>query len=361
MRSFYEKIKPAVYTVFFLLLTFLILSHSQKSLYYTLNGLNLWFSKMIPSLLPFMILSGIMVRLHLTEGFASLLHPVIAPLFRVRKNVTYAMIMGFLCGFPMGARVTSDLLERNMITKREAEYLLAFCNNIGPVYFMSFVIPILQRRLLGPYLFGMYGLPLLYGLLLRYTAYRDLAENTCLCAGKPAYPAVGRSKSSGAFGAAGNGRSKLSKIRQSELSACEESRPLMLLEQIDDSIHSGIQSILMLGGYMILFNLLNLVPDVFCEALAARSGNVFWKKLPLLVAPVLEITGGIGMLKDSMPLFVLVLLPFGGLSCIAQTYSIIRYNDLSIQDYIKHKLALTGMTLAYYMLWKVLFPGTFLV
>lgn len=333
VRTFFEKTKPVVYTVFFMLLTFLILSNSQKSLYYTLNGLNLWFSKMIPSLLPFMILSGIMVRLHLTEGFASLLHPVISPLFKVRKNVTYAMIMGFLCGFPMGARVTSDLLERNMITKREADYLLAFCNNIGPVYFMSFVIPILNRRLLIPYLFGMYGLPLLYGLILRYTAYRELSDSPCPSAGRSAF----------------------------ELSFCKGPRPLMLLEQIDDSINSGIQSILMLGGYMILFNLLNLLPDVLCEYLASHTGYIFLKRLPLLISPVLEITGGIGMLKDSIPLFVLILLPFGGLSCIAQTYSIIRYNDLSIHDYIKHKLVLTGITSGYYLLWYVLLPGTFLL
>lgn len=336
-----EQVRKALYTLFFLLLTVLILTNSQKSLYYALNGLDLWFTKMIPSLFPFMILSGIMIRLKLTEGFAAILYPVLSPIWRVQKNVIYAMIMGFLCGFPMGAKVTCDLLKRDMITEREAHFLLAFCNNIGPVYFLSFVIPLLHRRLLWPYLFGMYGLPFLYGLLLRYTAYRDLS-----------------SISSGA------GRAEQEhRISGKALTACEKggADPLLLLEQIDDAITSSIQSILMLGGYMILFNLLNLIPDAITTAPVMKNMGAMAAQLPVLLAPVLEITGGLGMMGDRYPLPVLLLLPFGGLSCIAQTYSMIRGTSLSIHSYVFHKLALTGITAAYYAAWYLLFPGSFLV
>lgn len=323
-----QKLKNIFYTLFFILLTFLILTHSRRSLYYALTGLNLWFTKMIPTLLPFMILSGIMVRLKLTENIASIIHPVIAPIWRVNKNVTYGMLMGFLCGFPMGARVTCDLLSRNMITRKEADFLLAFCNNIGPVYFVGFVMSTLQRKLFWPYLFGMYGLPLLYGLFLRYTVFQDMT--------------VG--------------------IHVRELRACTSAnKPLHLLEQIDESINAGIQSILMLGGYMIFFNLLNLVPDVCIKLLSSQEGFAFLNRLPSAIAPILEITGGIGMLGDSMPILVLLLLPFGGLSCIAQTYSIIRHSGLSIYNYIRHKLILTAITLGYYMLWHLLFRESFLL
>ena len=143
-------------TFLFLALLGCILTHSGLSLYYAGAGLELWFQKMIPSLLPFMILSGVMVRMRLTDKAAMILYPIVRPILKVRKNVCYAMLMGFLCGFPMGARVVDDLYMRQMITKREAEYLLAFCNNIGPVYFCSFVLPLLGRKLVFPYLFGMY-------------------------------------------------------------------------------------------------------------------------------------------------------------------------------------------------------------
>lgn len=329
-KSFHSKLRQIIYTIFFLLMTVLILTNSQKSLYFALNGLNLWFSKMIPTLLPFMILSGIMIRLNLTENFAVILHPVFYPSFRVRKNVTYAMIMGFLCGFPMGARVTGDLLDRNLISKREAEYLLGFCNNIGPVYFTGFVLPLLNRQLVWPYLAGMYGLPLLYGLILRYTTFKDIAA-----------------------------------FSECTMESRRESHTaLTLLSQIDDAITSSVQNILMLGGYMILFNLFQLIPEVLSDLLIpylSSSAAICIKKISLMLAPILEITGGLGLLKNSMPLWSLLVLPFGGLSCIAQTYSTIRHSGLDINDYIRHKLILTGITVIYYALWRLLFPNSFLI
>lgn len=307
--------------LFCLLLIGCILTHSALSLSYASMGLELWFTKMIPTLLPFMILSGIMVRMQLTEKLAMLIYPVVGPIFRVRKNVCYCMMMGFLCGFPMGARVISELYVRQMITKREAEFLLSFCNNIGPVYFCSFVLPLLERKLIFPYLFGMYGIPLLYGLILRFTVFRDLEMNPL----KIHY---------------GTG-----------LCCCEEKqRNTMerLLKETNEAVFASLQSMLILGGYMILFNLLNLVPHIIL------GHQVF------LTAPLLEITGGLIQLKDTLPLYSLLTLSFGGLSCIAQTYSCISETDLSICNYILHKVFLTFLNGMFYLCWSLLDPASFL-
>lgn len=306
-----------LYTLFFLILTGSILTHSQISLYYAFTGLQLWYDKMIPSLLPFMLLSGMMIRMQLTEGFCTLLYPVIRPLYHVRRNVCYGMIMGFLCGFPMGARVTADLLSEQLITHREAEFLLSFCNNIGPVYFLSFVMPLLHRRLLWPYLAGMYALPLAYGLVLRCTLFRDIPSER------------------------ENPKASPGRLKKKESGSA-------VLEQLDDTVSSCVQNILSLGGYMILFNLMNLLPHIL-------TGGPF---LPL--APLFEITGGLGLLGDGFPLYSLILLPFGGFSCIAQTCSCIKGTGLSLIDYILHKLVLTAATAAFYFLWFLLSPSTFL-
>lgn len=301
------NIRKKLLTAFFLFLTALILTHSDLSLYFALNGLNLWFQKMIPTLLPFMILSGIMVRMNLSEDFSGLLSPILGPIFSVSKNGIYCIIMGFLCGFPMGAKVIAELYERNKISKAEAGYLLSFCNNIGPIYFMGFALPTIGiKDNLSVYLFGMYGLPLFYGVFLRYTFYRkglSLQSNQKVSSAPPDNPS--------------------------------------LLYHIDDSIMSALNGITALGGYMIFFNLLNLIPYVLFSETKMQGS------LPVING-ILEITGGLGNMKNTFPLLSLILLPFGGLSCIAQTYSIIRHTDLSIKNYITHKSVLSVLTAFYY-------------
>lgn len=294
-----------LYTLLFLLLTFFILTQSQISLYYAFHGFTLWYSKMIPSLLPFMIISGVLVRMNLTTTFSKVLHPLLKRLFRCSPHISYGIIIGFLCGFPMGARTTADLLKSGKITHREAEFLLAFCNNIGPVYFCTFVIPLLGLEKPFPYLIGMYGLPLLYGFVLRRSYFRDLPDTSKLL---------------------------ITPINKTG-SASQH-----LLTALDESIHASIQSILMLCGYMILFNLLNILPHFLLPS------------LHVYLAPLLEITGGLSMLGENLPFYSLCLLPFGGLSCIAQTNSMLEGTGVSIRPYILHKLILTGITILYYTL-----------
>ena len=332
-------------TLFLLFFSGCILTNSALSLNYAGLGLKLWLDHMIPALFPFMVLSGVMVRMGLTEKIAMAAYPVIRPVYKVRKNVCYCMLLGFLCGFPMGARVAADLRERNLITQREGEFLLSFCNNIGPVYFVSFALPLLGRRAILPYLFGMYGIPLLYGWILRYTGFRHLEGEE-----SATVPPFGSSLPARRRARLGSHRNPSASrgLRICENGPSQRSAGLRFLEALEESVGSSLQSILTLGGYMILFNLMNLIPHV-----------LFQKPLPLL-SPLLEITGGLGMLGDTLPLYSLLALSFGGLSCIAQTYSCIRKTDLSITSYIVHKTALTVCGGFFYLLWFVFSPGSFL-
>ena len=340
-------------TLMFLLFTACILTHSQLSLSYAAMGLKLWLEKMIPSLLPFMILSGIVIRLRLTETIASFIYPVIRPIFRVRKNVCYCMMLGFLCGFPMGARVVSDLYSRGQLTREEGEYLLAFCNNIGPVYYCSFVLPLLHRELTAPYLFGMYGIPLLYGIILRYTRFRNLEtllfrKTNIAEAGVCSVTRLPSHRNELSVCSDSQSRTYKRKSHSRSVPRLLTRRGERLLSETDRSIGTSIHSIMTLGGYMILFNLLNLIPHVLCG-----------KQVPLL-APLFEITGGLSLLQAQAPLYSLLVLSFGGFSCIAQTYSCIRETDLSVMDYIIHKVILTLLNLLFYLSWFLLSPTSFL-
>ena len=292
-----------LYSALFLALTALLLLYPQDCLGFALNGLNLWFQKMVPALLPFMILSGMMIRMNLTGRLMLLFKPILKPLFQLNTAALYAIAVGSLCGFPMGARVTADLYERRQITKQEANYLLAFTNNIGPIYFFSFALPLLNMKGSFPLLFGMYGIPLTYGLLLRYTVCRRRLSSAANVIPPPP-------------------------------------KPDSLLKALDGSITSGLEGITKLGGYMIFFNLLNIIPYLLADG----------KIIAGVASGILEITGGLKALADIMPAISLTLLTFGGLSCFAQTYSCIAKTDLSLRGYMIHKIILTIFAGGYYAL-----------
>lgn len=312
---FQKNCKAYILTLFFVFLTFLLLRFPKESLFCSFTGLQLWFNKMIPTLLPFMILSGIMIRLNLTERFVRLVNPIFKPLFHISGNGVYVIIIGFLCGFPLGAKVIADLYQGHKISKREASFLLSFCNNIGSIYFISFVLPTLglQKRL--PYLAGMYAIPFFYG----------ICQNLF---------------------------SKVSFSVQELCSAESNMSSPTLLDALDDSIMSSLYSIARLGGYMIVFNILNVIPNIFLYSGAYSA---------VFLRCFFEITSGISFAGTLAPLTVLILLPFGGLSCIAQTYSMIKETDLSIKKYLMHKLLLSGITAVYYYLWYLFFPSSFLL
>ncbi len=300
-----------LFTLLCIYLTALLLCYPAIALDYASTGLNLWFQKMIPTLLPFMILSGVMIRMNLTEHFARLLHPLLHRLFGTTLNGSYTVVMGFLCGFPMGARVIGELRQNNKISIAEAEYLLAFCNNIGPIFFLSFVIPVLRLGRIALPLGIMYGVPLLYGVLLYRLHYRKKASFTPLCQKNDIPSASYRS-----------GTSKAS-----------------FLSAIDSSVVSGLIGIAKLGGYMVFFNLLNII-------------TVPMKNLPdnllYFYNCILEITSGINRSGQSFTLPILILLPFGGFSCIAQTYSMIQGCGLSMGKYVFHKTVQTVITCLFY-------------
>ena len=101
---------------FFVLMTGCILTHSSLSLAYAALGLNLWYEKMVPVLLPFMILSGTLIRMGMTDSLIRPVRPLFGRIFRLPGPGIYVILVGFLCGFPMGARTIADLRNRQELS-----------------------------------------------------------------------------------------------------------------------------------------------------------------------------------------------------------------------------------------------------
>lgn len=103
------------------------------------SGLELCYNVILPSLFPFFILTSLVISLGLAGCLGRLMEPVMRPLFHVGGSCAAALALGFVGGYPVGARAALTLYESGQCTKTEAERLLAFCNNSGPAFILGVV------------------------------------------------------------------------------------------------------------------------------------------------------------------------------------------------------------------------------
>ena len=94
---------------------------------------------LIPSLFPFFVLSGYLNRVGLPGLLGRVFAPFAARLFGVSGAGASAFVMGLLGGYPAGAAYIADMERSGSVTAREAEQLLAFCNNSGPAFIVGAV------------------------------------------------------------------------------------------------------------------------------------------------------------------------------------------------------------------------------
>lgn len=119
--------------------TLLLLIFPQQALTAALRGVSIWWDVLFPALLPFFIISEMMLGFGIVHFFGTMLDPLMRPLFRVPGIGGFAMALGFASGYPVGARLTSQLWEQRLITRVEGERLVAFITTSDPIFLIGAV------------------------------------------------------------------------------------------------------------------------------------------------------------------------------------------------------------------------------
>lgn len=304
------------FVLFFFILMFLFPYASYKG---ASTGLMLWFINVLPSLLPFIIISNLMVQLGIAGKISRILYPLLGRLFKVSPEGCYPILLGFLSGLPMGAKGTADLVATGKISKKEGNFLLSMCNNASPIFIMSF-IGINQLRLgqIRWQLFGLiYGSSIISAII--YRSYQNIHDK----------------------------KVRINTFNDNSLSfpISENKTAKLSFDIIDKSIMNGFEIVTKIGGYIILFSILAQIINTI-----GTSFNL----LKSIVMGILEITTGIDQIcklrisSNTKIVLISILTSFGGLSGIAQTKSVLGESRLSIKTYISIKLisALIAMLLS---------------
>ncbi len=132
----------------------LIICSSDVAIEYMKKGLGLCAATVIPSLFPFMIISELIVSSGIGVRISRVLARPMRWIFGVSEAGAAAYLLGIVCGFPIGARTAVSMYDRGVISKRELERLLTFCNNPGSAFVISAVgVSLLGSERLGVLLY----------------------------------------------------------------------------------------------------------------------------------------------------------------------------------------------------------------
>lgn len=93
----------------------------------------------IPSLFPFFVLSRLSVAYlkgSLKTGF---LGTLLSRIIGLRTFLLPTLLLGYLSGYPTGAKLARDLWEEGYIDHEEASRIIAFANNCSPLFLIATV------------------------------------------------------------------------------------------------------------------------------------------------------------------------------------------------------------------------------
>ncbi len=326
---------PVLCAVFILLL----ILFSKTSVNAAKKGIDLWLYIVFPSLFPFFVGVEILSATGIIRVAGVLLEPIMKPLFNLPGLSSFPFAMGIASGYPMGAKITSSLREQKLLTKNEAERLLAFSNNSGPLFIM------------GAVSVGMYNMPSL-GIILLICHIA-----ACITVGV-IFGLISRSKS---HQKPGNTLRMTQRLRQ-EYHIFKKNQNQSFGAMLGSAIVNSIMTILAIGGFIILFSvIINILIDTgviaFAAALAGKFFSVFGVNkdiLSSLFCGFFEITTGSSMASTVSNVTLVqqltatsAIIGWAGLSVHCQVFSITSKTDISVKPYILGKF-LQGVFAAIY-------------
>jgi sporulation integral membrane protein YlbJ len=292
-----------------------------------LQGLKVWWEVVFPALLPFFIGSEILMGLGVVNFMGVLLEPLMRPLFNVPGVGSFVMAMGLASGYPIGAILTRKLRKQELCNQVEAERLISFSNTADPLF------------MIGAVAVGMFGDARL-GVVIAIAHYlAALAVGICMRFYRRNAP-VSEQLSNSRGNIVVRAGKELYRARQ------RDGRPLGQL--LGDAVKNSVNSLLMIGGFIILFSVIMRIATVSGLVAVVAQGVIGLLQMLGLstnlssaaVSGVFEITIGCNVASQAVaPLAQRVIMAgaiiaWSGLSVHAQVAAVVNDTDIRILPYL---------------------------
>jgi len=121
----------------FTLFIYIILINSYQIMESIRFSFSLCINNLFPSLIPFMLLSNILINYNFIDDLSDMLKNITTKFFKVNKNCSFALVMSILSGTPSNAKYLKDLYDNNLINNADIEKCLKFCHFTNPIFIIS--------------------------------------------------------------------------------------------------------------------------------------------------------------------------------------------------------------------------------
>ncbi len=284
----------------------------------TKDALLLWFNNVIPSLFPFIILNNLLKEFNGFIILGEFFKPISSFLFKHKENGGIAFISGATSGYPLGGKVTADLYSQKLISKQEADYLIMFTNNAGPLFVVGTIgVAMFQNSNIGYFLLFNHILSaIVLGVILSWFKPSNLNIKNNIT----------------------HNPSKKN-----------------FTDAITTSVLNSNSTILLIGGFIIFYSIIvSILNAIGILNLIIHFLNFFlpfftYNQLNAMLSGFFEMTTGINMIANDVSNLQIDLcvisgiLAFGGLSIHGQTLSSIAKTDIKIKNYFIGKILHTAL------------------
>ena len=291
------------------------------------SGLLLWFQKVLPSLLPFIILINLLCSLGIIFKCSRFLNPITQKLFHLSGNSLIIFLLGLISGYPMGAKLAKNLLEEGQITYEEAQKSLCYSCNCGPLFIIGTVGTLMLKDTNMGYFLLVVHISSAF-IMLILSRFYTIPQNST-------YVVHNNNSSSLSFSTA-----------------------------FTSAVQNGMDTIVYVGGYIIFFSVISnlLAHSNLYTSLTQLFGNLVGVNPTLIhsfLLSSLEFSSGSARLTSSLPLNTTLLallsavIGFGGFCVCFQSQHVLQGTNLSLKPYIYSKLL---QALLAYVLTFILYP-----
>ena len=141
------------------------------------NGIFLCLQVLIPSLFPFMLLSGFVTKSGIITRIPNFMGRIFSKIFKVSPYGIAVFSLSLIGGYPVGAVTIKALHKGGLLDDKDCEKLVMFCISAGPGFLVTYIGAVMTRNLrLGYILLAAQILSVVAtGLIARFTINVDKA------------------------------------------------------------------------------------------------------------------------------------------------------------------------------------------